>query len=193
MASGLGVALRGRRPREIGFVSALPNPPKPQTKNFKSKTFNAESTEKRGELRLVLPATNGGSVFSEDFLCVLRVKGFFRSAGYFRYVRTISMRSSAASSEDLVFRGMWLRMWSSINSPMRLLMAPRAAERRCSTSAQGSSWSRARPTASSCPTIFLVRVSKSSFSLDKCDILLDYPMGVWYQCPGPLFNGPKGI
>ena|SRR6266566_7524385 len=39
------------------------------------------------------------------------------------------MTSSAASSEDLELRGMWSRMWSSISSAMRLLMAPRAAER----------------------------------------------------------------
>src|SRR5579863_7136198 len=72
-------------------------------------------------------------------------------------------------------------MWSSISSPMRLLMAPRAAARRCSTSVQGSSWFKARSTASSCPTIFFVRVTRSSFSLDKWDIFLDYPMGVWYH------------
>src|ERR1700739_1584663 len=50
---------------------------------------------------------------------------YFLRVGHFRYVRTISIKSSAASSEDLVLRGMCSRMWSSINSPMRLLMAPR--------------------------------------------------------------------
>src|SRR3984957_17575666 len=33
-----------------------------------------------------------------------------RDANYFRYVRTISITSSAASSEDLELRGMWWRM-----------------------------------------------------------------------------------
>jgi hypothetical protein len=31
---------------------------------------------------------------------------YFLRVGHFKYVRTISMRSSAASSEDFVFRGM---------------------------------------------------------------------------------------
>src|SRR5579864_5104244 len=79
-----------------------------------------------------------------------------------------------------------------MSSPIRLLMAPRAAERRCRTSMQGSSWFRARSTPSSCPTIFLVRLTRSSFSLDKCDIGLDYPMGVWYQSPGPDNKARKG-
>jgi hypothetical protein len=37
------------------------------------------------------------------------------------------IRYSAASSEDLEFRGMWLRMWSSINSAIRALTAPRVS------------------------------------------------------------------
>src|SRR5260370_28449591 len=61
------------------------------------------------------------------------------------------MTSSAASSEDLELRGMWLRMGSAISSAIRLLMAPRAAERRWRTSAQGSSSFRARRTLSSWP------------------------------------------
>src|SRR5580700_7613832 len=72
-------------------------------------------------------------------------------------------------------------MWSSISSPMRLLMAPRAAARRWSASAQGSSSLRARRTLSSWPMTFLVRVTRSSFSREVCDILLAYPRGVWYQ------------
>src|SRR5271169_295385 len=99
------------------------------------------------------------------------------------------MTSSAASSEDFEFRGMWFRMWSSISSPIRLLMAPRAAARRCSASAQGSSSLRARSTLSSWPMTFLVRVTRSSFSREVCDIWLVYPMGVWYQGFGPNCNG----
>src|SRR6267143_2305605 len=91
------------------------------------------------------------------------------------------MTSSAASSEDFELRGMWFRMWSSISSAMRLLMAPRAAERRCKTSAQGSSAWRARRALSSWPMIFLVRLTRSSFSHEVCDICLIYPIGVWYQ------------
>jgi hypothetical protein len=104
------------------------------TPKAKTKSFNTEHTEKRGEIQSILC-----SVISVDFLCALCVESFFWMADYFKYVRTISIKSSAASSEDFVFRGMWWRMWSSINSPMRLLMAPRAAERRCRTSAHGSS------------------------------------------------------
>jgi hypothetical protein len=37
------------------------------------------------------------------------------------------IRSSEASSDGLLFLGMWLRMWSSMSSAMRLLMAPLAA------------------------------------------------------------------
>jgi hypothetical protein len=37
------------------------------------------------------------------------------------------MTSSAASAEDFEFHGMWLRMWSSVTTAIRLLMAPRAA------------------------------------------------------------------
>jgi hypothetical protein len=33
----------------------------------------------------------------------------------------------AASSDDLLFLGIWLRMWSSMSSAMRLLMDPLAA------------------------------------------------------------------
>jgi hypothetical protein len=57
--SGLGTALRGRRPREIGFVSVLPNPPTPSfgwsRQRQKNKSFNTESTEgteKSGEIRV---------------------------------------------------------------------------------------------------------------------------------------------
>src|SRR5215469_6686083 len=61
-------------------------------------------------------------------------------------------------------------MWSSMSSPMRLLMAPRAAARRCRTSAQWASSSRAWSTDSSWPTIFLVRVTRSRRSRRRCDI-----------------------
>src|SRR5258707_15128070 len=64
---------------------------------------------------------------------------------------------------------------------MRLLMAPRAAERRWRTSAQGSSSFRARRALSSWPMTFLVRLTRSNFSREECDILIVYPMGVWYQ------------
>jgi hypothetical protein len=60
-------------------------------------------------------------------------------------------------------------------------MAPRAAASRWSASAQGSSSLRARRTLSSWPMTFLVRVTRSSFSREVCDILLVYPRGVWYQ------------
>ena len=50
-----------------------------------------------------------------------------------------------------------------------------------SASAQGSSSLSARKTLSSCPMTFLVRFTRSSFSLVVCDISFDYPMGVWYQ------------
>src|SRR5580704_5921219 len=73
---------------------------------------------------------------------------------------------------------------------MRLLIAPRAAARRCSASAQGSSSLRARSTLSSWPITFLVRVTRSSFSREVCDIWLVYPMGVWYQGSGRVGNGP---
>jgi hypothetical protein len=103
------------------------------------------------------------------------------------------MTSAAASSEDFELRGMWFRMWSSISSPMRLLIAPRAAARRCNASAQGSSSLSARSTLSSWPMTFLVRVTRSSFSREVCDIWLVYPMGVWYQrcrfgCNGSLHS-----
>src|SRR6266853_4838338 len=94
------------------------------------------------------------------------------------------MTSSAASSEDFELRGMWLRIWSSMSSVIRLLMAPREAERRWRTSAQGSSSFRARKTLSSCPITFLVRLTRSNFSREVCDIFLDYPIGVWYQAQG---------
>jgi hypothetical protein len=61
------------------------------------------------------------------------------------------MRSSAASPDDLLFLGMWLRIWSSMSSPMRLLMDPLAAASLCRTSAHCSSSFRARKMASSCP------------------------------------------
>jgi hypothetical protein len=53
---------------------------------------------------------------------------------------------------------------------MRLLMAPRAAARRCSTSAHCSSSLRPRRTLSSWPMTFFVRVTRSSFSREVCDI-----------------------
>src|SRR4029077_20504835 len=71
-----------------------------------TKSFNTEHTKKSGEIRLVLMSVSVGSVISVDFLCVLCISVFFWSVSYFRYVRTISMRSSAASSADFVFRGM---------------------------------------------------------------------------------------
>src|SRR2546430_9814109 len=100
---------------------------------------------------------------------------------HLRYVRTIWITSAAASSEDLELRGMWLRMWSSISSAIRLLIAPRAAERRWRTSEQESSSLSARRALSSWPITFLVRLTRSSFSLEMCDIFLAYPIGVWFQ------------
>ena len=38
---------------------------------------------------------------------------------------------------------------------------------------------------SSWPITFLVRLTKSSFSLEVCDILLDYPIRVGYQIKVP--------
>src|SRR5580692_941286 len=106
------------------------------------------------------------------------------------------MTSSAASSEDFEFRGMWFRMWSSISSPMRLLMAPRAAARRCSTSAHRSSSLSPRRALSSWPMTFLVRVTRSSFSREVCDIFVVYPNGVWYQATAAKtttkLSGEKG-
>jgi hypothetical protein len=49
------------------------------------------------------------------------------------------IRSSAASSDDLLFLGMWLRIWSSMSSPMMLLMDPLAAASLCRTSTHCSS------------------------------------------------------
>src|SRR5712692_3222259 len=67
---------------------------------------------------------------------------------------------------------MWLRMWSSINSAIRLLMPPRTAERRWRIPAHDSSSLSARRTPSNWPMIFLLRFTRSSFSLEVCDILL---------------------
>jgi len=75
MASGLGVALRGRRPREIGFVSVLPNPPK-SFLHYKPKIFNTEDTEKSGDIRLAVAPAMGASVTSVEFLRVLCGKAF---------------------------------------------------------------------------------------------------------------------
>src|SRR5208283_4161420 len=72
-------------------------------------------------------------------------------------------------------------MWSSISSPIRALREPRAAARRCRMSAQCASSSMACRADSNWPISFLVRETRSSFSWDKCDILVDYPRGVWYQ------------
>src|SRR5207302_859627 len=87
---------------------------------------------------------------------------------HLRYVRTIWITPSAASSEDLELRGMWLRMWSSISSAIRLLIAPRAAERRWRTSKQESSLLSARRTLSSWPITFCSSsCNHSRFSLDQ--------------------------
>src|SRR5689334_2580565 len=72
---------------------------------------------------------------------------------------------------------------------MRELIAPRAAERRWRASAHGSSSLSARRTLSSWPITFLVRLTRSSFSREVCDILLAYPMGVWYQHHWPVSKG----
>src|SRR5208337_5647857 len=72
-------------------------------------------------------------------------------------------------------------MWSSISSPIRALREPRAAARRCRMSAQCASSSMAWRADSNWPINFLVRETRSSFSWDKWDILVDYPRGVWYQ------------
>src|SRR5208337_4827857 len=72
-------------------------------------------------------------------------------------------------------------MWSSISSPIRALREPRAAARRCRMSAQCASSSMACRADSNWPINFLVRETRSSFSWDKCDIVVDYPRGVWYQ------------
>src|SRR6202011_1172532 len=92
--------------------------------------------------------------------------------------------SSAASSADFEFLGIWLMMWSSMSSPIRLLMAPRAAARRRRTSEHCSSSFSPLRTDSSCPMTFLVRFTKSNFSREVCDILLDYPIRVRYQVLG---------
>src|SRR5437588_12995947 len=87
---------------------------------------------------------------------------------HLRYVRTIWISSAAASSEYLQLRGMWLRMWSSISSAIRLLIAPRAAERRWRTSKQESSLLSARRTLSSWQITFCSSsCSHSRFSLDQ--------------------------
>src|SRR5271157_6200027 len=72
-------------------------------------------------------------------------------------------------------------MWSSISSPIRALRDPRAAARRCRMSAQCASSSMACRVDSNWPISFLVRETRSSFSWVNCDILVDYPRGVWYQ------------
>jgi hypothetical protein len=78
---------------------------------YEPKSFNTEDTEKSGEIRLGLMSANSGSVTYVEFLRVLCVSVFsWGDRGYFKYVRTISIKSSAASSADFVFRGMWLRM-----------------------------------------------------------------------------------
>ena len=102
------------------------------------------------------------------------------------------IKSSVASS-DLALRGMWLRMWSSMSSAMRLLMAPLAPAKRWRTSAHDSSSVSARRTDSSWPMTFLVRVTKSNFSREVCDILLDYLGGVCYQTQGPYSRAPTII
>src|SRR5437588_2638635 len=61
---------------------------------------------------------------------------------YLRYVRTIWITPSAASSEDLELRGMWLRMWSSISS---------AGIKRSVTKQQLMRWVRQPKTAPSGP------------------------------------------
>src|SRR5579863_7107609 len=105
------------------------------------------------------------------------------------------IRSSEASSDDLLFRGIWLRMWSSMSSAMRLLMAPLAAASLCRTSAHCSSSLSARKMASSCPMIFLVRLTRSNFSREVCDIDVDYLVGVWYLTYGRygIANRTRGL
>src|ERR1700719_3141081 len=92
--------------------------------------------------------------------------------------------SSAASSADFEFFGMWWRIWSSMSSAIRLLIAPREAARRRRISEHCSSPLRALSTDSSCPMTFLVRFTKSNFSREVCDILLDYPIrwGIQGMC-----------
>src|SRR5208282_2165010 len=72
-------------------------------------------------------------------------------------------------------------MWSSISSAIRAFSEPRAAARRWRISAQWASSSMARRADSNWPISFLVRETRSSFSLVRCGILVDYPRGVWYQ------------
>jgi hypothetical protein len=92
-----------------------------------AKTFNTDDTEKSDEIRMALTGANACSVIPLKFRLALFLSDFsIGRAVHFKYVRTVLIKSSAASSADFVLRGMWLRMWSSINSPMRLLMAPRA-------------------------------------------------------------------
>src|SRR5580704_11390314 len=94
------------------------------------------------------------------------------------------IRSSEASSDDLLFRGIWLRMWSAMSSAMRLLIDPLAAASLCRTSAHCSSSLSARKMASSCPMTFFVRFTRSNFSRDVCDIFIYYLVGVWYKALG---------
>src|SRR5579884_3416331 len=60
---------------------------------------------------------------------------------------------------------------------MRLLIAPLAAAKRCKTSAHWSFSFSARSTLSSWPMTFLVLLTKSNFSRDRCDMALDLPYG----------------
>src|ERR1700722_15412733 len=97
------------------------------------------------------------------------------------------IRSSTASSDDLLFFGIWLRMWSSMSSAMRLLMDPLAAASLWRTSAHCSSSLSARKIASSCPITFFVRLARFSFSREIWDIVclsVDYLVGGWYQTVG---------
>lgn len=55
-----------------------------------------------------------------------------------------------------------------MSSAISALTAPRAAARRCRTSAQCSSSFRPRRTLSNWPMIFLVRLTRSSFSRETC-------------------------
>src|ERR1700724_3422449 len=89
--------------------------------------------------------------------------------------------SSAASSADFEFLGIWLMMWSSMSSPIKLLIAPRAAARRRRISEHCSSPFSPLRTDSNCPMTFFVRLTKSNFSLEVCDIFLDYPTRLGYQ------------
>jgi hypothetical protein len=73
--------------------------------------------------------------------------------------------SSAASSADFEFFGVWLRMWSSMSSPIRLLMAPQAAARRRRISEHCSSPFSPLSTDSSCPMTFasIILIQRETF------------------------------